>query len=514
MQSRALNLLAGAFTLTLVCSLFYSNRGFFHDDAFISLRYARHLVDGLGLVWNEGEFVQGYSNFLHVIITASLGSMGFDFITAARIVGLASYVGVLLVLLVFSVRDASLKPGLRYVPVILAAVSSPLIIWTLGGLETILFTFFITSGCLWVADLIERNVKSVAAIAIGLLFGLAALTRPDGLLMAAVSIAWLGFYALRAGSFSKPVMAIGSLLTVLIPYLIWVQNYYGDVLPNTFYTKASGFSFARLDFGLDYLVSFIFSPPYLPILMSVFGIVCWLRGAWRPKQSYLLAIILAQCCYVVWVGGDQMPSYRFMAPIVGLLSYLTVLNINGAVVAAHVSFYQYVPILAAAVASLQLFSDLSLQLFSDKLNPRGINKAAFVGQSVGLYINDHWPKGSLIALNTAGSTPYFADKNTYIDMLGLNDRHIARRDISPADVRLPWQSVPGHRKGDGEYVLDRQPDYIIVGPAEGTLIEHPWFLSDLEMSEDLRFKKQYILRVAKVLDSQGKAFDFVYYERN
>jgi arabinofuranosyltransferase len=506
MQSRALNLLAGAFTLTLVCSLFYSNRGFFHDDAFISLRYARHLVDGMGLVWNEGEFVQGYSNFLHVIITASLGSIGVDFITAVRVVGLASYVGILAVLVVFSVRDDSLKSGLRYVPAIFAAVSSPLIVWTLGGLETILFTFFVTSGCLWVADRIERNINSLAAIAVGLLFGLAALTRPDGLLMATVSIAWLGFYALRAGNISKPVMAVGSLLTVLIPYLIWAKNYYGDVLPNTFYTKASGFSFERLGFGIDYFVGFVFAPPYLPILMVGFGIVCWLRGAWRPKQSYLLAVILAQCCYVIWVGGDHMQSYRFMVPIVGLLSFLTVLNINGAVAAAHVSFYQCVPILAAAVASLQLFSD--------KLNPRGMDKAAFVGQSVGVYINDHWPKGSLIALNTAGSTPYFADNNTYIDMLGLNDRHIARRDISPADVRLPWQSVPGHRKGDGEYVLDRQPDYIIVGPAEGTVVERPWFLSDLEMSEDLRFKKQYILRVAKVADSQGEVFDFVYYERN
>ena len=34
------------------------------DDAFISYRYALNLVEGKGLVFNAGERVEGYSNFL------------------------------------------------------------------------------------------------------------------------------------------------------------------------------------------------------------------------------------------------------------------------------------------------------------------------------------------------------------------------------------------------------------------------------------------------------------------
>ena len=41
------------------------------DDAFISFRYARHLSDGLGLVWNPGERVEGYSNFSRVLLLGS-----------------------------------------------------------------------------------------------------------------------------------------------------------------------------------------------------------------------------------------------------------------------------------------------------------------------------------------------------------------------------------------------------------------------------------------------------------
>ena len=40
------------------------------DDAYISLRYAKNLVDGLGLVYNPGEFVEGYSNFSWTMLLA------------------------------------------------------------------------------------------------------------------------------------------------------------------------------------------------------------------------------------------------------------------------------------------------------------------------------------------------------------------------------------------------------------------------------------------------------------
>ncbi|MCX7878834.1 MAG: hypothetical protein N2510_09400, partial [Ignavibacteria bacterium] len=40
------------------------------DDAYISYRYGRNLMEGNGLVYNPGEKVEGYTNFLWTIITA------------------------------------------------------------------------------------------------------------------------------------------------------------------------------------------------------------------------------------------------------------------------------------------------------------------------------------------------------------------------------------------------------------------------------------------------------------
>jgi hypothetical protein len=40
------------------------------DNAYISYRYAENLVRGEGLVFNHGERVEGYSNFLYVLAVA------------------------------------------------------------------------------------------------------------------------------------------------------------------------------------------------------------------------------------------------------------------------------------------------------------------------------------------------------------------------------------------------------------------------------------------------------------
>ncbi len=45
---------------------------FLCDDAFISFRYARNLLEGHGLVFNPGEYVEGYSNFLWVLELAAI----------------------------------------------------------------------------------------------------------------------------------------------------------------------------------------------------------------------------------------------------------------------------------------------------------------------------------------------------------------------------------------------------------------------------------------------------------
>src|SRR5215211_4330173 len=51
------------------------------DDAMISLRYAWNFSHGFGLVWNPGEYVEGYTNLLMTLLM-SLPTLVFDKVDA------------------------------------------------------------------------------------------------------------------------------------------------------------------------------------------------------------------------------------------------------------------------------------------------------------------------------------------------------------------------------------------------------------------------------------------------
>src|SRR5687767_9047436 len=59
-------------------------------DAFITLRYSRHLAEGHGIVWNVGEApVEGYSNFLFVLIGAAALATGVDPVLCFKVLSVA-----------------------------------------------------------------------------------------------------------------------------------------------------------------------------------------------------------------------------------------------------------------------------------------------------------------------------------------------------------------------------------------------------------------------------------------
>ena len=507
---------AGA--VALAALFLYVNKPFYHDDAYISLRYARNLLAGDGLVWNPGERVQGYTNFLHVGVVSLLGLAGADLVWASRAVGLGAYGALALLALAGGwrlARDES-ERALAWLPGVFVLASCPLIVWALGGLEGTLLALLVWAGCvLFIAGVEDEGRGRGRLGGSGVCLALASLTRPDAVVFAGVAFLWL-----LAGYKNKKV-PLGSLLAFAAPglaigggYLAWQVGYYGDPVPNTFYAKASGFSWDRVLMGMEYAVAYAARPPYLPLLAGAAGAWAAAAGRWTARLSFLALCCGGYLAFIVFVGGDHMQAFRLMVPLVaplGCIVWLSLAGLAGAPTRGAPAARRWVAP-AAAAGALAL---CGAQFFSKDLNPRREDPASFVGTIIGKHISRAWPAGSLVALNTAGSTPYYASGHRYIDMLGLNDRHIARRRIEK--IELPWQRVPGHLKGDGAYVLDRRPDYIIVGRAEGTAISEPWFLSDLEMGRDPRFARDYVPREVRLGPRgevvAGGGIRFLYYQR-
>ena len=135
----ALSLLA----LTAICAIalalqIYHFWPFMTDDAYISLRYSQRLMHGHGLTWNDlPPAVEGYTNLLWVLICAGLGALGMNLETAAHLLGIVSTVAGIAAVGAQVYRDYPAK--IRFVSALIGclalALSAPVAVWSLGGLE-------------------------------------------------------------------------------------------------------------------------------------------------------------------------------------------------------------------------------------------------------------------------------------------------------------------------------------------------------------------------------------------
>src|SRR5512147_2781464 len=114
---------------------------FVTDDAYISFRYARNLALSGELVYNLGERVEGYTNFLWTVILALGIKLGLGPVALSRFLGVALAVATLAVVVRMSLRLAGEERSRWHLvaPLLLAATGA-YACWASGGLETQLFT--------------------------------------------------------------------------------------------------------------------------------------------------------------------------------------------------------------------------------------------------------------------------------------------------------------------------------------------------------------------------------------
>jgi len=425
------------------------------DDAFMSFRYARNLVEGHGLVFNPGERVEGYTNFLWVILAAGAIAIGADPVSFARLVGLAA-TGAMVVCVHRAALRVTSSRLLAACGSLLVALSPAVAAWTTGGLETPLFACLLTWATWLVAEGADDGRLPPAS---ALLVGAAVLTRPEGLLVAAslAGATWLP--ALRRAYTTRRRLAwIAVVLAIVVPFLLWRTLYYGELLPNTFHAKvgSGGRQIAR---GVRYLFDFaldcgLWIPPALAALLLTVK---------RRSIAVVASVVVPYLAYVVYVGGDALPMYRFFVPILGLLAITMAAGARAladrmAATGARARLARHATLIAAVALAAPALFDLRAAFTGPAFDYiEQDRREVRLWREVGLWFRQHAAPGDSIALIPAGAIPYYSGLVT-IDMLGLNDRTIAR-----APVREMGSGPAGHEKYDTGYVLSRQPTYILLG---------------------------------------------------
>lgn len=432
--------------------------GYESDDAYISYRYARNLLGGHGLVYNPGERVEGYTNFLWTVLLAGIDGL----LPGERLPAIATALGVLFgcatVVLVGlfgrSIAGAT-SPRLLIAPFLLAADSS-FAAWCTGGLEGPMFAFFVVAA----AFAYSREKRAAP-----FLLALATLTRPEGALLFAVTAAIE--LVRRRGRIGEVLLWSVPFAAVFVPYFLWRWSYYDWPLPNTFYAKVGGGAEAWIR-GAKYLAGFLRTHGWFLALVAVIPVLRRRAESWVVHVAALLG---AYASYLVVVGGDGLYGHRFCTYLAPLLYLLAQEGLAQALGRAPKAFLPAVAILGVAlvaqtsVVMLWMPSNVrwtepkSEVSFPDASHGYRFFDTYFVDRQriAAKWLEANLPKGAVIAASPAGSIAYHSS-HPVIDMLGLNDEHIAHMDPGPMG-----RGRAGHEKGDGAYVLSREPEVILLG---------------------------------------------------
>ena len=461
---------------------------FVTDDAYITFVYSRNLAEHGELVFNLGDRVEGSTAFLWTVLLAIPMWIGVTPEVSSQVFGIGFAIGTLVVVFRLTElllrREAGERRPWAYLPPLLLALSSGFACWSSGGLETQMFTFLVTFA-------IERYVAALERprllAQVGVVLALAAMTRPEGLLV----VALLGLHRLainlardrRLVPTADELLCVAGFVMLWGPWFLWRWSYYGHVFPNTYYVKASGipilaehvrmprqpadYQAKLVDAGLFYVRQWVGQTRLLwaaPFLAA---------GLWvtRPRSprflwvTFAVPLAAAYLVYVVGVGGDFMGLHRFVMPLFPIVAILAVLGLERLAslvperprrIAAPAA--AALVVLGFAVSQWRL-TEASLDPPRGKMAEHGIDTPAFLiaytenRAAIGKAMRPCFRPDDFSIVGGAGAQPYFARMRA-IDVFGLVSERIAHE----VPARTPR---PGHNKwGPDPLLAEHDPDFV------------------------------------------------------
>ena len=302
------------------------------DDSYISYRYGKNLMNGDGLVYNPGEYVEGYTNFLWTIITAPFTKVeGIDVSIFSSLLGLLfSLVNIYLLVRIARQFNSNLSAYLKYLillPPLFMALDDSIAFWAIGGMEFPLYTLFVL-GIINNYFKINEGRRHLYMLMMFLM--LCTLTRPEGNMIFVITIVHMILFRKHINDFKK------SIFIILISYALFCIFYYGfkylfygQVIPNTFYAKGVTDLKMNLVLGTKYLALCVGARIYI-FLFILF--IPFTRALKELKLSFLIAVSIIYVLYLIAVGGDWMIANRFFVPILPILYVLSAIGFINAVI--------------------------------------------------------------------------------------------------------------------------------------------------------------------------------------
>jgi len=313
----ALAVLAGLSLWCLLVWQIWRSGPFRVDDAYITFSFSKNLATGHGPIYSNGVHVEGYSNFLWMVLNALPLAFAPDLdpFLSARLLTLPFTA--LLLLATYKLARVRVSPWWGFVTVLLLCLHTDIVWAFLSGLETLPYTALVTAAfACQVAPRLSLRRKLALPVMTA-----AALMRIDGFLPLGFLLAW-ELWETWLDRRRRPQSYLRRTLpwvTVWGLWFVWRWWYYGLPLPSTYYAKAL-FPILHPDAGWGYVQEKLKTTGVL-VVMPFIALLAF-RAA-RPVWMLLL-FAAGHVAYVIRVGGDWMPFERFLLPIVPIFFVLSV----------------------------------------------------------------------------------------------------------------------------------------------------------------------------------------------
>ncbi|MCB0208986.1 MAG: DUF2029 domain-containing protein [Anaerolineae bacterium] len=399
--------------LMLALVIAYGFWGFSYDDNFITYRYAKNMMQGHGLVYNQGERVFGTSAPGYALLLAGCATLGRPL--GLDIPSCGTLVSILALLITLTVFYSYLAhhPYRDLFTLLLAAIifTSPLTLYLLGS-ELFLVLALIMSASYF---LYTRNHPAVA----GLLAGLAMCNRLDaGLAVAALGgVAWWQqrhfprIYALTAG------LMLGAAL-------VFLSAYYGTIIPNTLSGKTALREVPHLLRLWQLLTMSLSTPGAVFVLLGALGglVAGWVHRLYRRPMILALGLwVIAHEALYVWLNVWFAPWYHFYSwvALIALFLWAGFNLVNWLTQDRRPFSLKLGPLSCAAfigLTSMLVLLPTTYKLIDQWATPPDPRNRVY--REAGYFIQQNTPTNSRILAMEIGVLGYHADR-TILDMGGL-----------------------------------------------------------------------------------------------
>lgn len=440
------------------------------DDPFITFRYAYNIVHHGALSWNPNEQpVEGFTEPL-MLIVASLAIMnGYDPLITTKLIGLIS----LLLLILGCTHVLSKELGSPSVASYAAATlfALPLLpFYAVTGMGHLTWTLFLLAAIWSSIQSTDAAQNYSFSLLSGFFWSAALFTRPE-------TVAFFGatmvVSAIRARRRSSVAITVGIFMIALISIHMFRYWYFGALLPNTFYAKHHGLRWDDYLLGILYLSNFMqrFGLGYGVALMIGLGVSQSRFIEMNTFQLTGLANLTVAVIYPVALGGDDIsafPTSRLFIPalvLLGVCAWVAVQKKEEFGRRETTKIVSYCaalgtgmfPVIASAGTVFELTKiarpDLSWRTRDLGWLSPGTTLKKPERHPLSEWLKKHEGPSCIVAITFAGRVPFETPGCYFLDVLGLNDKHIAAQSKVQRGVDV---------KGDPLYILARNPRFIIL----------------------------------------------------